>query len=412
MRSAEILAHLAHLGIRLDLAPMRRLLADDAFDVPAVLVAGTNGKGSTASFLESMGRAAGYGTGLFTSPCLERPSEQILIDGEDLADLAVAAVLDKAVRDGERLGLGLTAFEALTAAALRIFAIADIDLAVLEAGMGGARDATNVVEPLVSVVTTVGLDHQGFLGEDVASIARDKAGVFRQGAPAIWGWIEESDAEEELERAASVIDALAIPARRRVRGLERHEDGGVQHVAFVTPRRCYRLETALAGAHQARNLALAVLAAEELAERGFPRLDEDAIVQGAKACRLPGRLEWIAGAPRPILLDAAHNASGTAALAAYLDERGGPFDLLFGALGDKDARAMLDVLARRARRVVLTAPRDPRAWDPGRFAAAVDAAVEADLDAALRSVLVADDVPLVVTGSVRLVGQARGRILC
>ena len=351
-----------------------------------------------------MARAAGRRTGLFTSPHLESVGDQVRLDGVPVPDAELGELLDEVLAAAGRAGVDaeLTAFEALAAAAVLAFARARVDLAVVEAGMGGARDATNVLEPQLAIVTTVGRDHEAFLGTDLAAIARDKAGVFRRGRPAIWGWIDNA-ADAALARRVQEIGATAWPAWRRIRRLERC-DG---HIELKTDHRNYRLKPSLAGEHQARNLALAVLAAEALGLEAKP------IAGGARRCRWPGRLEKIDTA-RPVVLDAAHNESAAAALAAWIDEQGEPVDLVFGALGDKDAAAMLGLLVPRARRVVLTAPDDPRAIDPRRLRDHVSAIVSADvtvepsLAAAVTGLLaVANDGLVVVTGSLRLVAQVR-----
>jgi len=417
---AAILERLRPRGIRLGLETLDRLL--QRLDRPearcaAVLVAGTNGKGSTAALLAAMTGAAGYRTGLFTSPALERLEDQFRIDGERIDGGKLGALLAEVeARSGD---LPLTEFEALTAAAFLHFARQRVELAVLEAGLGGRGDATNVAEPRVSVLTTVAFDHAERLGSTLAAIAADKAGVLRAGRPLVLGWIGTAEAEAAILEHARQAGAPVRRAPDEVRDLAaRPGDGGAQRVTFATVRREYAFDLPLAGAHQARNLATAVLAAEALAEDGFARLKPAALARGVAACTWPGRCEWLhRPGERSLLLDSAHNPSGIEALASYLDEVEGPLDLLFGALRDKPAVAMLERLRPRVGRIVLTAPQSERAWDPRTVAAAVgngctvDCTVEPDLPAALGRALARPGPPLLVTGSLLLVGQVRCRIM-
>lgn len=413
----QLSAHLDALrqrGIRPGLDTMERMLGsfgNPHLDQPTVLVAGTNGKGSTAALLASMARAAGYRVGLYTSPHLEHVSDVLSLAGpseEVPTGLELASCLAEVVRRGEALALPLTPFEALTLAALRVMARHPVDLAVVEAGLGGRLDATNVCQPRLSIVTSVELDHQCFLGEDRATIAEHKAGVFRPSSPAIIGWC--GDVEKLLHSLALEARAEPVLASEEIVGLEADPSGpSPRWVEILTRSSSHRLRLPLAGAHQERNLALAVLAAERLARSGFPRLDGDAIARGSLGVRWPGRLEAVTPG---FLLDTAHNPAAARALLAELERRGEPFDLLFGALADKDALGMLEILAPAARRIVLTAPDDPRAWNPYEAVAGLTSTVSVvpRLDEALCRQLANTNPgkPLVlVTGSLRLVGQAR-----
>ncbi len=376
----ELLRSLEVFGIRLGLDRPRRLLAAlgaPEKGLPAVLVAGSNGKGSTSALLAAMAGAAGYRTGLYTSPHLEAVEERLRIDGRAIEPERLGGLLERVVAAGGGEPEGRpTYFEALTLAAFLWFAEERVDLAVLEVGMGGRLDATNVADPLLSLITPISLDHTEHLGATLALIAAEKAGILRAGRPAI-AWIEDAEAAAAVGRAAAELGAdLAWgPERARIeavvpRGLEG------QAVALATcPAagrtdgiRRYELATALLGGHQAKNLALAVLAAERLADLGFARLDAAAIARGAAACRWPGRLEAVALPDgRRVLLDAAHNAGGAAVLADFLaglrrPDR--PVDLLFGVLADKDAAAILGILSPFVGRAVLTTPESPRARPP------------------------------------------------
>jgi len=398
--------------MRLTLEPFRRLLAklgDPQRELPAVLVAGTNGKGSTAALLAAIGCAAGYRTGLYTSPHLEEARERIRIDGVAIATLELDRLLDEVVEAAEdELP---TPFEALTAAALLAFVEDGVDLAVLEVGLGGRLDATNLVEPLLSVITPIALDHQEQLGSTLAAIAAEKAGVMRAGRPTI-AWGEEAESTAALVAAARASGASVSFAVEEAEIVSAHADGLARQTLVLKRAGAeHALRVALAGRHQLRNVALAVLAAERLAAGGFDRIDEDAISRGVGGCRWSGRLEAVALPDGPtVLLDGAHNPAGAAAIAEHLATLATPWDLVFGALADKDVAAMAAALALGARRVWLATPDSPRALPLVQLAAlpALAGAIPVgDLDGALARALDGAAPLVVVTGSLYLVGAAR-----
>jgi len=428
-----LLERLRPQGIRLGLERPRRLLAalgEPQTRFPSVLIAGTNGKGSTAAFLDAVVRAGGYFTGRFTSPALEMEEDQIHLGGTPIT----AGQLDRLLRrvvavSAGALGGDPTPFEALTAAAYLAFAEAEVDLAVVECGMGGARDATNVANPVIAVLTTVALEHRSFLGDTTELIAREKAGIFRSGRPAVVGRLDP-ETHRVVAREAEARDAELHRVEDQVELSVVRTDGDadfpIRRVELTTPVRSYRLEPAPAGEHQAWNLALAVRTAELLARQSngdgegddtWGRLDADAVTEGIAACRIPGRLEWVEVAGgRRVLLDVAHNPQAVAALKTYLHSalrtrRGAGWDLLFGVLEDKDVAAMLPPLAAIARRVVLTRPSDPRGRDPGELVDLLPAGREAEVlpvpAAALARVLRCGTGNVLVCGSVVLVGEVR-----
>jgi dihydrofolate synthase/folylpolyglutamate synthase len=416
------LGRLEHFGVKLGLERMRSLLGalgDPHLAVPSVLVAGTNGKGSTASLVASMARAAGYRAGLFISPHLEDPRERISLDGVAISDDSLAAAIETAIGEAETLGVELpTYFEAFTLSAMQYFRGAGVDLAVYEVGLGGRLDATNTTEPLISVVTSIALDHQRLLGDTLALVAGEKSGIFRSGRPAIvWG--DEPEVWRVFVERAEATGARLVRAEERVEieplGIEVAASGPpLQRVALRTRRDRYRLELALAGEHQLRNLALAVLAAEELVDAGFGALGRREVVAGVGACRWPGRLEWIEPVDGPrVLLDGAHNPAGAQALCRYLDSLDLQPVLLFGVLGDKKVPEMLPPLARRSGRVILTRPPGNRAVPPGELAGWVEGTpvevVEDSVQALERGLEGAreEGVPLLICGSLYLVGELR-----
>ncbi|HSL84066.1 MAG TPA: Mur ligase family protein, partial [Thermoanaerobaculia bacterium] len=397
------LERLARFGTRLGLERMRRLLAalgDPQDGLPAVLVAGTNGKGTVSALLASFGAAGRYKTGLYTSPHLETWEERLRIGGAAIEGEALGALLDRVLAAAGEApggpGEPPTLFEALTAAALLWFAEKGVELAVLEVGLGGRFDAPTAVEPRLAVVTSVGLDHREHLGETLAEVAREKAGILRAGVPAVTAaGPEEVEAVLAAEAERLGAPRVRVPERLAVEAVQRFKAFsdppelrqrvwlgpparvGGEEAGAEGERHLEVFELALAGRHQAQNLAVALVAAAELRAAGWERLTERALKAGAKACRWPGRLEEVALPPGPgssgagsgpggrVLLDVAHNPGGAAALAAALDDLGEPVDLLFGALEDKDAAAMLAELAPRASGITLTRP----SGDRGREAA-------------------------------------------
>jgi dihydrofolate synthase/folylpolyglutamate synthase len=283
--------------------------------------------------------------------------------------------------------------------------------------MGGRLDATNVVEPILSVVTPVSFDHREFLGESLDAIAREKAGIVRPAVTAVLA-PQLPEAETALVDEATRRGTPLVPTGTRLRRLAIRSQGlaGLE-LELATERRAYVLRTTLAGEHQAANVATALVAAEELETIGFEAIDEEAITAGIERCRWPGRLEAIAlpGRATTVLLDAAHNPAGCETLARFLAHLGRSYDLVFGALGDKEIAGMLPPLAIAARRIVLTRPASPRAADPAALAEilspALEVTIESEPDMALTKALDdhASDL-VVVCGSIFLVGEIRSRL--
>ncbi len=406
-------------GIRLGLDQPRRLgrrLGSPQTRFPTVLVAGTNGKGSTASLLDSIMRAAGYRTGLYTSPHLESVTERVVVDGRPIADHTLAKILEHLAEVAARTRSlrPPTPFEALTLAAFSHFATESLDLAIIEVGLGGRLDATNLTEPILSLITSIDLDHQDYLGTTRAAIAREKCGILRPGRPALtWGdgtEVDEVLLQEARRRGASLSLARDLHSLEPVGA-----PGGLpQTLLWRRPgdSRGTPLELHLLGSHQHNNLGLAVAAAEALRSLGWRHLESRAISQGVRNCRWPGRAEWVSlgsGAGH-VLLDGAHNPAGARALAAISSRLETPPDLLFGVLQDKDADEMLEQLAPTCRSLTLTRPPGPRGLDParlGRWARSPNAAVEPDCHRALARALERMGTCLVICGSLTLVGTLR-----
>ncbi|MEE8523765.1 MAG: cyanophycin synthetase [Thermoanaerobaculia bacterium] len=411
--------------MRLGLDRVRRLLGafdDPHLTTPVVLIAGTNGKGSTAALVAAMGRAAGYRVGLYTSPHLEQVTERIVLGERPIEDRSLAGYLEEILERAGAADAAPTYFEALTTAAFLYFHDSRAELAVMEVGLGGRLDATNVCEPVLSLISSIDLDHERHLGTSLAVIAGEKGGILRRGKPAI-AWVE-GEAADALEAQAAALGCDLVLAPRQVRITDSPPEPGnpspLRDLSLQTARRDYRLTLPLAGAHQRRNLGLAVLAAEALAARGWSRLDTAAIAAGSRRCRWPGRLETVTLADgRRVLLDTAHNPAAVAALCEHLRTLNESPDLLFGAMRDKNVSAMLPPIAASSRRVVLTRPRasraegppgdGPRGGDPRAWTSLVKApvAIETDPARALEKALDGSSSLLVVCGSIYLVGEVR-----
>ncbi|HET9298350.1 MAG TPA: folylpolyglutamate synthase/dihydrofolate synthase family protein [Candidatus Polarisedimenticolaceae bacterium] len=411
---------LQHAGVKLGLDGIRGLLAlldHPESRYPSVLVGGTNGKGSTAATLDALLLAHGRRPGLYTSPHLVRPNERIRIRGGDVDDSTLEGLLrELRARIAEGLAQGSFAthpsfFEVITAAALLAFARAPVEIAVLEVGLGGRLDATNAVAARASVIVSVDFDHMSTLGNTLAAIAGEKAGIVKPGRPVISG-VAQPEARAVLERACAAASSPLLEVLSLTEALQ--EDDETWTVR--TPQRTHAgLRPALAGAHQIHNLRVALLAFETIAAELGVAVAEDRVREGIEAVRWPGRLQRIDGNP-PLLLDGAHNASGAAALARELSRRDGPAPvLLFGAMRDKELFAILGVLVARASSVVLTRPSVDRAADPAALAAALPAGVpallEPDPSRALdlaRTLARREGRALLVSGSLYLVGEVLG----
>ncbi len=388
--------------------------------VPAVIVAGTNGKGSVAATLSAIASAAGLRAGLYTSPHLVRAGERIRIAERELTDGELDAALGPVFLAADAAPeVPLTYFEAITAAAFLSFARSSLDLAVLEVGLGGRFDATNVAPARLSVITSIGLDHVEELGPTVESIAREKAGVFRFGRPALVGpcpaGARRALAEAAAETGAALHDAAEEAA---ISGIATSVDG--TRFGLETPAARYDLATPLPGAHQAVNAAVAVRAAELIGPE-LPALEKAALVRGVAATRWPGRLEKMPVRGRVVLLDGCHNPAGAGAIARFLGDTGfaGRARLIFGAMADKDVEGMAASLFPAVASVFLIPAPSPRGATGEELLARTsavrrDSVVRPSLEAALREVLAdpgADAAPIIVAGSLYLVGEARERLL-
>ncbi len=333
-------------------------------------VAGTNGKGSVTAMIDACLRAAGHRSGRYTSPHLVDVRERFTVDGTPVDRAALGDVLgvirdlDTGMRRSGALLAEPTFFEVATAAAFELFRRARVDVAVVEVGLGGRLDATNVVEPIVTVVTSIAFDHEQYLGRTLADIAREKGGIVKPGVPVVVGALAP-EADEALAAIAGERGAPYVRAHEGV--VAASSERGIR---VRTPGRDYGgMRMALAGAHQIDN-AIVAIRALELADRAGLGVPGAAVAEGLAGVVWPGRLDWRRLPDgRAALLDAAHNPEGASALAAYLAARGAPIPMVFAAMRDKDVRGILSALAPHVSALLLTRPSNPRAADPDELAA-------------------------------------------
>ncbi len=392
-------------------------------------IAGTKGKGSTAAFCEAIARAAGLSTGTYSSPHLVDLRERIRLDGRLVSRSLFARTLSKCLADYEEVRAApgdrrLTYFEAFTHLAFQVFAENEVDLGIIEVGMGGRLDATNIIKPLVSVITAISMDHGAQLGKSLSSIAGEKGGICKRGIPVVIGRqppaaLRAIHKEARLARAGRTLllgkDFCLEPGLRR--------PGSYRTMTLRTPRRTYRnLKVRLLGAHQLENAAVAVAAMEIAAERGAFRLSEKAVREGLEKARWPGRFEVVRGRPVPLVLDGAHNVDSMQKLVAALDEEFPgrlPLAAVFACAADKDVEGMLRIVAPRTGLLVATGSGNPRAVPPRELArlarkcGAGRAVAIKDISKALdRARYAAGQGGLVmVTGSLYLVGRAKEHCL-
>lgn len=402
------------------------LLDDPQRTYRVVHVTGTNGKTSTSRIIESLVRAHGLRTGLFTSPHLERFTERIMVDGEPVADAAVADAWDEIAPfvdlvDAELAASGdapLTFFELLTVLAFVVFADAPVDVLVLEVGMGGAWDSTNTADGDVAVFTPIDLDHADRLGESIREIAEVKSGIIKPGAAVVSA--RQDEAAADVLRAATARNDATIAFEGADFGLvdARLAVGG-QQISLRGLAGSYDEEyLPLFGAHQAQNAALAVAAVESLIGGATQAISDDVLAEGFAQASSPGRLQLVGVAPT-VIVDAAHNPHGARALAAAL---GQSFDfdewgVVLGVLADKDAAGIVAELAPLAAHVFATAPTSDRANDADAIADLAEAhglpvTVHGDVadasDAARAWATASDRRAVVIAGSVVLAGEAVG----
>ena len=378
---------------------------------PSLHIAGTNGKGSTAALLHNILQQAGYRTALYTSPHLESFTERIRIGHEEIAQAEVVSFADEIWQRTAEANVPLTFFEFITVMAFIYFARNRVDVAVVEVGLGGRLDATNVVTPLVSVITTIAKDHEAYLGPDELSIAREKGGIIKPRIPVICGKVSEP-VTVVLQEIARLRESPAYFLGTSFSFLLKNERlfdyiGIKQNLSG--------LALALRGRHQLANASLA-LAALELVNEHFP-VPQAALRYGLETVRWPGRLEVISERPL-VILDGAHNPEGVRALADALIElrQGRKIKLLFATMADKEWQLMLEILAKLADEIIFTRVSMERSADPELLAKNIPVPIPSrviqDSQTALAALLdraQPDDI-LVVAGSLYLLGEVRPRL--
>lgn len=411
-QTLDYLYGLQRFGIKLGLENIRTLLerlGNPQESFPCLHVAGTNGKGSVSAFLAETLRHADIRAGLYTSPHLHCFTERIRIDGQPVSrDFACQLAAD--VR-AAGTSLPITFFEATTAMALLAFQRCGMEMAILETGLGGRLDATNVVQPLLSLITPVSLDHQEHLGDDLATIAAEKAGIIKQGVPVVIGRQEPAVNAVLLEVAAECSAPVYLADRDYLR--REAADG---QIVCLGDRQVSALNNRLPGMHQLDNMAQAVAAGLLLADAGWP-VTAEACRQAGRSVVWLGRLEWWPGPPA-VLMDAAHNAAGVASLVAHLEQRrisGMP--LLVGLSRGRQPARVLKSLAGIAGDVYAVPVGIGESVDPAEIVAwarseGLNAFSYATPEAGLAAALAActESVPLVVCGSLFLVAAVRNQL--
>lgn len=414
MTYAETLSHiyaLGRFGIKPGLDRISRLLAalgnpQDAFKT--VHIVGTNGKGSTSSFLSSMLRAGGYRTGLFTSPHLISFTERIRINDAEIEEDDVVRLAEKVMAHAPE---GTTFFEIVTALAILYFAETGVEIAVFEAGMGGRSDATSVLNGIVCAIAPISLEHTDYLGKTIEDVAAEKAGICKAGAPMLSAR-QVPDAQFIIEHQAARLDA---PLYRQGEAFDAFWLDGLLHYRGIGVT-LDALSSGLLGRYQSGNAALALATAEILRVVGFP-VSPQAMIAGVAKARWPGRMELFPGPPR-LLLDGAHNPAGAAALADALADI--PRERLFlvaGVMADKELDGILAPLLPLVDRVFAVAPALERALPAGElalhcFAAGVEAMEAGSVAEGIELArnLAQDDDLILVCGSLFTVGEARSHL--
>jgi len=409
----DLLEHFSGLksaDIRLGLGPITQLLnrfknPQDAYST--MLIGGTNGKGSIAAMVASVLARSGYRVGLYTSPHLIDIRERIRING----DMILPEEMDELIKEIKSLSPGnITYFEFLTAVAFLYFYRKRVDLAVLEVGLGGRLDATNVVSPLISVISNISLEHCEYLGNRLEDIAWEKGGIIKNGGNCITA-VKQRRVVQFLEVICRSRGANLIKLGREIK-IDIHDDGSFSYRG--TEKRYNRLICPLRGRHQIDNAALAVGVIEYVAKKGF-EVEDNAVYAGIRDVRWEGRLEVLRFAP-VVLVDGAHNAAGASVLSDALTKEFTYKKLImvFGVLNDKDYRTMVKKLIPRADRVILTRPASERALPPEaivpiarQYLRNID--VVEDTHEALKKALsiAAQDDLICVTGSLYLVGEIK-----
>ncbi len=409
----EYLSQLKSKGINLDLGPISRLL--QRLDNPqtqykTILVGGSNGKGSVAAIISSILHGAGVNGGLYTSPHLIDFTERIRVNNQMIKEEELSELIDevrKAIKED------ITYFEFATALSFLYFCRRNVDIAVLEVGMGGRLDATNVVIPELSIITNICMEHQKYLGRNLSVIAREKGGIIKKGGVCLTA-ARQNKVLNVLEDLSRQKNSRLYRVGREIR-IRKSKDGSFSYYGIF--KKYKNLEISLIGKHQIENTALALGAIEILENRGL-NIEEEVVKRGLKDVRWEGRLEVLNENPT-LVVDGAHNPGGISALCRSLavDFKYDKLILLFGVLNDKDYKAMLRKLSPRADKIILTRPGGGRALPAekllpfvGKHNDSVDV-IENSEKALVRAFALADKNDLIcVAGSLYLVGEIKKAI--
>ncbi|OQX03134.1 MAG: FolC bifunctional protein [Desulfobacteraceae bacterium IS3] len=406
----ETMYRLRRFGIILGLDTIRHILdglknPQDRFKT--IHVAGTNGKGSISSALATILKLAGYKVGLYTSPHLVRFNERICINGAEISDENVVKAYQavRKVHTGDREP---TFFEFSTAMAFYEFGRQKVDWAVIETGMGGRMDATNIIMPEVSIISNISLEHQSYLGNTVSEIAGEKAGIIKKYIPVITG-VKQKAAISALNEAAEKNSAPLYRFGKDFR-VRRNKDGSFHY--FGIQNQWKNMRTALSGSYQVDNAAL-VLGACEILNQGFANLSEDVIRQGLFENRWAGRLEVVSTSPY-VILDGAHNSDAAKHLADFLSKSGKNITLVVGILDDKPYEAMMAHLLPVCKKVIITQPDIDRAMPPKKLydiakAKVKHVTVEPKVADAVQKAMAEakPDEVICIAGSLYVVGEAK-----
>jgi dihydrofolate synthase/folylpolyglutamate synthase len=414
-KSLDYLYHLEKFGMIFGLTQIEKILnaiGNPHREIQAIHVGGTNGKGSTAAMMASILQKEGYRVGLYTSPHLTRFTERIRVNGKEIEEEEVAVLTERMKKEIESAGIAspFTFFDFTTAMALYYFNQKLVDLAILEVGLGGRLDSTNVVDPLISVITNVAKDHEEYLGKTISKIAKEKAGIIKKGRPLITAATQP----RVLRLFSKTCQEKRSPYFRVGKEFRYVRTGDEEFDYEGLDRKLWGLRLNLKGFHQVVNAATALGAMEVLESLGY-RVSTEAMVDGLRGVDWPGRLEMVSSSPR-VILDGAHNPAGALALKESLEKE---FQyqhliLLVGIMKDKDSRSMLHLLAPLAEHIILTRPHTDRATPPLLLRKALGengkrTEIEEDLKKAIdRGLsLTREEDLLCITGSLYTVGEAR-----
>ena len=414
-QSLDYLYGLEKFGMIFGLTQVERILealGNPHREVQAIHIGGTNGKGSTAAMMASILQKEGYRMGLYTSPHLIRFTERIKVNGKEIEKEEVAELAGWMKERIEAAGIPspFTFFDFTTAMGLLYFKQKMVDLAILEVGLGGRLDSTNVIDPLLSIITNIAKDHEEYLGRSILKIAREKAGIIKKGRPLITGAVQPQVLRlfSKVCREKGTAYYRVGKEFRYVQNEERHFDYEGLH------RKLWGISLNLGGPHQIINATTALGAMEVLDDLGYP-VSNDAMIEGLKEVEWPGRLEMVCSSPR-VVLDGAHNPAGALVLKESL---GKEFQyrhliLLLGVMKDKDIKSILHLLAPLADHLILTRPHYDRAASPALLKKTLGgsgkkAEIVEDLEAAIEKGLsmTQDEDLLCIAGSLYTVGEAR-----